>query len=113
MVAQYPVKVMVVGSSPTRCAHMEEKIKLLHPELTGDCSASILKEIESLNKLKEEIYELFEKTRKLESEYNYRSKKLSSLVGTVFEYVREEKEPNFTVTKTNLVFKNVNGGTKR
>ena len=88
---------------------MEEKIKLLKPELTGDCSQLILDEIDYLSKLKDKISDLFMKKEKLQKEYDERSKKLSSLVGTVFEYIQEDKPINYTVTKSNIVFKNVNG----
>lgn len=92
---------------------MEEKIKLLRPELTGDCSALILEEIGSLSILKEKIDKLFAEKLKLEEEYNERAKKLRSLVGVVFDYIKDETPINYTVTKTNIVFNNVNGGSKR
>lgn len=92
---------------------MEEKIKLLKPELTGDCTSLILEEIESLSRLKERMADLFMQRNTLEKEYNERSKKLGSLVGVVFDYVKDTKPVSFTVNKSNIVLKNVNGGSKR
>lgn len=92
---------------------MEEKIKLLKPELTGDCTSLILKEIEYLKGLDDQMMDLFMKRNELEKEYNERSKKLRSLVGVVFDYIRDDKPIDYTVTKTNIVFNNVNGGSKR
>jgi hypothetical protein len=92
---------------------MEGKIKLLNPELTGDCSSLILNEIRCINKLKDEMSDLFEKKLKIEKEYNERNNKLRSLVGVVFDFIEDDKTIDYTVNKTNIVFNNVNGGSKR
>ena len=92
---------------------MEERIKLLNPHLTGDCKELILNELDYLDSLKNKISELAMEKNKFETIYNQRSKVISSMVGTVFEYVQKEQKVDYTVNKTNILFNNVNGGSKR
>ena len=91
---------------------MGEDIILLHPELTGDCKDYILQEFSELDKLKSEMADLSMKRFELEKEYNRRSKVLSSMHGVVFDVITTDKPKEYTVSKSNILFQNVNGGSK-
>lgn len=91
---------------------LDEKIKLLNPDLTGDCESKILEEIKSLNQMWERITDLAKEKSDLQVEYDKRVKILRSMVGSVFEFIREEAPIPIVGKKSYVLFKNVNGGNK-
>ena len=111
-VEQVAVNHWVVGSIPTRCAIMGEDKVLLHQDITGDCKDSILKEMKALDKIKSEMEQLSMKRFELEKEYNSRLKIIRSMAGIVYDVVENKEPVEYTVNRTNILLKNVNGGNK-
>jgi len=91
---------------------MGEDIVLLHQNITGDCKDSILKEMKALDKIKSEMEELSMKRFELEKEYNSRFKIIRSMAGIVYDVIENKEPVEYTVNRTNILFKNVNGGNK-
>ena len=95
------------------CAQlMGEDIKLLHQDLTGDCKDAILNEIKYLDELKSKMADLASEKFKLEEEYNRRIKTIRSMSGVVFDYIIKDEPFEYTVNRTNILLKNVNGGNR-
>ena len=87
---------------------LEEKIKLLHPDLTGDCESSLLKEIKELNEIWDRITDLSQEKSELQTQFEKRVKVLRSMVGSVFEFIRDETPIPTVGKKSYVLLKNVN-----
>lgn len=91
---------------------MGEDIILLHQNLTGDCKDYILKEMKELEKIKSKMEKLSMERFELEKEYNRREKIIRSMAGVVYDIVEKDEPIEYTVNRTNILLKNVNGGNK-